>query len=586
VIITPKKFGMKDSQTDITTLVKENASKWIQSPFDIETQHAAQQMMDDNSEELIESFYTDLAFGTGGMRGIMGVGTNRVNKYTFGRATQALADLLNQQYENGSVAIAFDCRNNSLELSNIVADILSANGIKAYIFNELRPTPQLSFMVRHLGCSAGIVITASHNPPEYNGYKVYGNDGCQIVAPFDKQLIDQVLNTQFDEIKFDRNEGLVEYLDGEADEIYLNAIKTLSLSPKIIQAQELSIVYTGLHGTGAVMVRKALEKFGFNEIHTVYEQDKIDGNFSTVDSPNPEEPAALKMAMKLADQLNSDLVMGTDPDADRVGIAIRSKNGNLKLLNGNQTGALLIYYILKRSRRLELLEGNEFIAKTVVTTELIDKMSLDFGVKVYNTLTGFKHIGAVIREKEGKEKYLAGGEESYGYLVGDLVRDKDGVSACCMIAEMMVWAQSKDLHVEDLLAEIYMKYGFYQEDLVSVTKKGRQGADEIAQMVENFRSNPPVKINGSTVSRMIDYKSLEEKNMLDGSIQKVNLPSSNFMQFYTEDGSKITVRPSGTEPKIKFYFSVNGPLNSPEEYLQTEKLLKEKIQNIKDDLGI
>ncbi len=577
---------MKDSQTDITNIVRTNASKWIQKPFDNTTQSAVKEMMDNNSEELIESFYTDLAFGTGGMRGIMGVGTNRVNKYTFGRVTQALADLINKQYQNGSVAIAFDCRNNSPELSNIVADILSANGIKTYIFKELRPTPQLSFMVRHLGCSAGIVITASHNPPEYNGYKVYGDDGCQIVAPFDKQLIDQVLNTNFEEIKFERNPDLVEYLGEEADDIYLDAIKTLSLSPKIIPAQNLSIVYTGLHGTGAVMVRKALEKFGFNEIHTVYEQDKVDGNFSTVQSPNPEEPEALKMAMDLADQLNSDLVMGTDPDADRVGIAIRGKNGTLRLLNGNQTGSLLIYYILKRSRSLELLKGNEFIAKTVVTTEIIDKMTLDFGLKVYNTLTGFKHIGAVIREKEGTEKYLAGGEESYGYLVGDLVRDKDAVSACCMIAEMMVWVQSKDLHIEDLLTEMYMKYGFYLEDLVSVTKKGRQGADEIAQMVEDFRTNPPKQINGSTVVRMIDYKSLDDKNMNNGSISKVDLPSSNFMQFFTEDGSKITVRPSGTEPKIKFYFSVNSPLNSAEEYLETEKSMKKQIESIKKDLGI
>ncbi len=577
---------MKDSQTELTATVHSNANKWVQAPFDSVTQKEVQEMITANSEELIESFYTDLAFGTGGMRGIMGVGTNRVNKYTFGRATQALADLINQKYENGSVAIAFDCRNNSLELSNIVADILSANGIKAYIFNELRPTPQLSFTVRHLGCSAGIVITASHNPPEYNGYKVYGDDGCQIVAPFDKQLIDQVLKTEYEAINFERNDDLVEYLGEEADDIYLNAIKTLSLSPTIIPAQDLSIVYTGLHGTGAIMVRKALEKFGFNEIHTVHEQDIVDGNFSTVSSPNPEEPAALKMAMELADKLNSDLVMGTDPDADRVGIAIRGKDGNLKLLNGNQTGALLIYYILKRSQRLELLKGNEFIAKTVVTTELIDAMSNDFGVKVYNTLTGFKHIGAVIREKEGKEKYLAGGEESYGYLVGDLVRDKDGVSACCMIAEMMVWAQSKDLHVEDLLAEMYMKYGFYLEDLVSVTKKGRHGAQEIAQMVEGFRSKPPKSINGSKVVRMIDYKSLEDKNMINGSSSIVALPSSNFMQFYTEDGSKITVRPSGTEPKIKFYFSVNSALDSVENYQQTKDSLKDKIAAIKKDLGI
>lgn len=559
--------------------VLEVAKKWLSDVYDTETKVAVQSLIDENGEELIESFYKDLDFGTGGMRGIMGVGPNRINRYTIGKATQGLAITLNERYSNQeiSVAIAHDCRNSSDFLAQTAAEVLSANGIKVYLFTELRPTPELSFAVRELGCKAGIVITASHNPKEYNGYKVYGDDGCQIVSPVDVELISKVRSLSIEEVNFKANKELILPLGEDMDNIYVERLKTLSLSPKAIQEQsDLPIVFTGIHGTGAVMVPKALKAFGFANVHTVASQDVIDGNFPTVHSPNPEEPAALELAINLAKEKGAQLVMGTDPDADRVGIAIPNMQGEFVLLNGNQTGSLLVNYLLTRWKELGKITGKEFIAKTVVTTNLMDVMAKANGVKVYNTLTGFKHIGAIIRGLEGKEQFIGGGEESYGYLAGDFVRDKDAVMSCVLIAEMVAWAKSQGKDLFDLMQEMYMEHGFYLEDLISITKKGRHGAAEIAEMMEDLRSNTPKAIVGEEVVEFIDY--LES--------DKTGLPKSNVLQFITAKGTKLTARPSGTEPKIKFYFSVQEKLKSSADFDDVKLKLERKIQRIQDELNL
>ena len=568
--------------------IRAQAEAWLSDAYDEETRKKVQYLLDNDPQELKESFYTNVAFGTGGMRGIMGVGTNRINKYTIGKATQGLAETLKESHgDNIAVAIAHDCRNNSDVFARVAANVLSANGIKVFLFKALRPTPELSFAVRHYACKAGIVVTASHNPKEYNGYKVYGDDGCQIVSPVDQILLDKVKAMSVSDVNFEANEALIESLGEETDAIYIDRLKTLSLSPEAIARQKnTKIVYTALHGTGAILVPRALKAYGFENVSTVAAQDEISGDFPTVISPNPEEPAALEMAIAQAGKIEAELVMGTDPDSDRVGIAIRMEDGTYQLLNGNQTGSLLVYYLITRWKELGKITGKEFIAKTVVTTELMDKMALANGIKVYNTLTGFKHIGSVIRNLEGKEQFIGGGEESYGYLAGDFVRDKDAVMSCALIAEMFAWAKDQGKSLPDLMADMHLSYGFYLEDLISLTRKGMDGAAEIAAMVENFRNNPPSEINGSKVVRMIDYKSGDDKNMLDGSISNIDLPSSNFMQFFTEDDSKITVRPSGTEPKIKFYFSVNTKLSSKELYTETEAKLKEKIKSIQKSLQL
>ena len=555
------------------------AKEWLSESYDIITQNEVQSLISKGGEELIESFYKDLDFGTGGMRGIMGVGPNRINKYTIGKATQGLANTLIEMYpgEKIAVAIAYDCRNKSDFLAQTAAEVLSANGITVHLFEALRPTPELSFAVRELHCKSGIVITASHNPKEYNGYKVYGNDGCQIVNPFDVQLINKVRSLSINEVNFKANKALILPLGEEMDELYLNRLKTLSLSPKsIIEHNDLPIVFTGIHGTGSVMVPKALKAFGFNNVHTVASQDIIDGNFPTVKSPNPEEPAALALAIDLAKEKGAELVMGTDPDADRVGIAIPNESGEFVLLNGNQTGSLLVNYLLIRWKELGKITGKEFIAKTIVTTDLMDVMAVANGVKVYNTLTGFKHIGAIIRALEGKEKFIGGGEESYGYLAGDFVRDKDAVMSCALIAEMVAWAKSKGKNLFDLMQEMYIEHGFYLEDLISITKKGRHGAAEIATMLEDLRANSPKTIVGEEVVSFIDYLDTE----------KTGLPKSNVLQFITNKGTKLTARPSGTEPKIKFYFSVNEKLNSKKDYELIKNKLNKKIENIQTDLHL
>jgi len=555
------------------------AQSWLTHAYDLQTRTTVQALINQNGEDLIESFYKDLDFGTGGMRGIMGVGPNRVNKYTIGKATQGLANTLLEMYPNQevAVAIAHDCRNNSDFLARTAAEVLSANGIKVYLFTALRPTPELSFAVRELACKSGIVITASHNPKEYNGYKVYGEDGCQIVSPFDVELVAKVRALSIEEVNFKANEELIFPLGEEMDEAYIERLKTLSLSPEaIIEQSDLPIVFTGIHGTGAVLVPKALKAFGFNNVFTVAAQDVIDGDFPTVHSPNPEEPAALELAIALAKEKGAQLVMGTDPDADRVGIAIPNKSGEFVLLNGNQTGALLVYYLLTRWEDLGKITGKEFVAKTVVTTNLMDVIAKAKGVKVYNTLTGFKHIGALIRELEGKEQFIGGGEESYGYLAGDFVRDKDAVMSCALIAEMVAWAKNKGKDLFDLMQEMYMDYGFYLEDLISITKHGRHGAAEIAEMMDDMRKNTPTSIVGEEVIEFIDY--LES--------HKTGLPKSNVLQFITAQGTKLTARPSGTEPKIKFYFSVQEKLSSRTQYDAVKLNLQAKIANIQAELNL
>ncbi|MGB0869734.1 MAG: phospho-sugar mutase [Flavobacteriales bacterium] len=567
---------------DILNIATARAKEWLNHNFSDSINQTIQQALENPDKDFLEAFYKDLEFGTGGMRGIMGVGPNRINEFTLGLATQALAEVVLEQSDSPSVAIAFDSRNNSKELSNKIADVLSANGVKVFIYENLRPTPQLSFTVRQFGCQAGIVVTASHNPPEYNGYKVYGSDGCQIVSPMDKDLVARVRNTEFSSIKFERNHDLVQYLGEAEDKLYFDAINTLSVNPEIVKQQaELPIVYTGLHGTGAVSTKNALNSWGFNNVIEVPEQGIPDGNFPTVDSPNPEEPAALKMAIDLAKISNAELVMGTDPDSDRVGIAVKDNSGEFVLLNGNQTASLIVHYILNQTE----LKGDEFIAKTVVTTDLLDRIAEHYNVDVVNTLTGFKYIGAAIRELEGKKRYIVGGEESYGYLIGDLVRDKDAISSCCMIAEVCAWAKQNGKTLLDVLEEIHTTYGFYQESLNSMVKKGIDGADEIKALVEGFRSNPMTEIAGEKVTNVLDFGQSTNTNLLSGEVSELDFDSSNFMQFITEKGSKITVRPSGTEPKIKFYISVNDTV-SGNDYQTVQNKLTKQIEDIKATLGL
>ena len=557
----------------------KRAKGWLASPYDKITQEKVKALIEKGGEELIESFYKDLDFGTGGMRGIMGVGPNRINKYTIGKATQGLANTLISAHKSQSlsVAVAYDSRNNSNELALNVAEVLTANGIKAYLFNSLRPTPELSFAVRELGCEGGVVITASHNPKEYNGFKVYGADGSQIVSPIDSELINKVRGLSIDEVNFSVNKELIFGLGDEMDNTYLARLKTLSLSPEeIIKQKDLPIVFTGIHGTGAVMVPKALKAFGFNNVTTVASQDVIDGSFPTVHSPNPEEPAALEQAILLAKEKGAELVMGTDPDADRVGVAVPTPEGEYVLLNGNQTGSLLVNYLISRWQELGKIKGNEFVAKTIVTTDLIDTIAAANKVKVYNTLTGFKHIGAIIKKLEGQERFIGGGEESYGYLSGDFVRDKDAVMSCALIAEMAAWAKSSGKTLLDLMEDIYIEHGFYLEDLISITKKGRSGQEEISEKMNDLRKNPPKTIANEEILKVVDY--LES--------DKTGLPKSNVLQFITNKGTKVTARPSGTEPKIKYYFSVQEHLSSKSEYLSTKERLSKKIAKIKSEMNL
>ena len=575
---------------------QQRVDKWLNGNYDADTKAAIHKLVNDgNSTELTDSFYRDLEFGTGGLRGILGVGSNRMNRYTVGAATQGLSNYINATFPGVdiSVAIAHDSRRMSPEFARLVADIFSANGIKVYLFSSLRPTPELSFAIRQLGCQSGIVVTASHNPPEYNGYKVYWNDGGQVVAPHDKNIIAEVNKiTSVDEIKFEGVPEKIHLIDEQIDAPYVERVKSNAVNPEVIKRQaDLNIVYTPIHGTGITLVPRVLDALGFTNVHIVEQQTTPDGNFPTVKSPNPEERAAMQLALDLANSLNADLVMATDPDADRVGAGARNHHGEFELLNGNQMASLIIYYLLNAWRDAGRLTGKEFVAKTIVTTDLIDQMCKNYGVTCYNTLTGFKYIAEVIRELEGKEQFIAGGEESYGYLIGDFVRDKDAIASCAIIAELTAYAKDQGKSLFDMLMAMYQENGFYYESLVSLTKKGKAGADEIQQMMADFRANPPKSIAGSPVVRIDDYKALTRLDARSGQSSpieagRMGIESSNVLQFFTEDGTKVSARPSGTEPKIKFYVSVREPLASPEAFDDTYAQLKAKVQRVIDELKL
>lgn len=573
--------------------VTARAQVWLGAGYDEETRVAVQAMLDNpDKTELVESFYRDLEFGTGGLRGIMGAGTNRMNIYTVGSATQGLANYLKKNFANLpliSVAIGHDCRNNSRKFAEISADIFSANGIKVYLFESLRPTPEVSFAIRELGCQAGINLTASHNPKEYNGYKAYWSDGAQVIAPHDTGIIDEVNKiAAVTDIKFERNPELVEIIGEEIDKIYLDRIKTLSLCPDIIaKHHDMPIVYTPIHGTGVKMIPASLANFGFTNIIHVPEQDVVSGDFPTVVSPNPEEPAALDMAVKRAIETNAELVMASDPDADRIGIAVKNDKGEWVLVNGNQIVMLMLNYIMTAYQERGLLKGNEFIVKTIVTTETIKTIAERNNIKMYDCYTGFKWIASVIRDLEGKERYIGGGEESYGFLAQDFVRDKDAVSAMSLMAEIAAWAKERGLTMYQMIQDIYLKYGFSKEKGISVVRKGKQGAEEIQAMMKSFRENPVKTLAGSPVVLIKDYQNLTATDS-DGNVTKLDMPcTSNVLQYFTAAGDKISVRPSGTEPKIKFYIEVRGiAMNSYADYDEANRLADEKIEAFKKDLGI
>ena len=569
--------------------ILERAKEWLGDNFDEETKRQVKNMIENDEKELVESFYKSLEFGTGGLRGIMGVGTNRMNIYTVGMATQGLANYLNQTYAGQpiKVVIAHDSRNNSQLFAKTCADIFSANGIKAYLFESLRPVPVLSFAVRQLGCNSGVMITASHNPKEYNGYKAYWNDGAQVVPPHDINIVKEAAKVKVADIKFKGNPDLIEMLGEDFDQIYLDKVKSLTLSQEdIIKHKDIKIVYTPIHGSGVRLVPEILRQKGFENIITVPEQCIPDGNFPTVISPNPENAEALTLAIKLAKEKGADLVMASDPDADRVGIAVRNNENEFVLMNGNQTAAILTYYLLTKWKENGKLDGKQYIVKTIVTTELLKAMAERFGVKYYDVLTGFKYIAEIIRENEGKTTYIGGGEESYGYLAGEFVRDKDAVIACSLIAEAAAWAAGKGKTMYQLLTDIYLQYGYYQEALVNVVKEGKSGAEEIQKMMDDYRNDPPAIINGSNVVMIKDYLTQKASNLENGTETAIDLPKSNVLQFFLEDGSKISVRPSGTEPKIKFYFGVKEGFRGAEGLPNAKKAALDKIEAIKKDMKL
>jgi len=575
----------------ILNQVKERAQAWLESPIDEASREAILTMMNEDETELIESFYRDLEFGTGGLRGIMGVGTNRMNIYTVGMATQGLCNYLLKQFSKRdeiSVAIAYDCRNNSSLFAEITAQICIANGIKAYLFNDLRPTPELSFAIRQLGCQSGVVLTASHNPKEYNGYKVYWEDGGQIINPHDVNIISEVQKIKsIGDVKFNGDKEEIIKLGEEMDALYIDEVVKQSINPEVIEAYpDIKIVYTPIHGTGVVMIPRALKQLGFKNIYKVPEQDVVDGNFPTVISPNPEESAALDMALRRADEVGADMVMASDPDADRVGIAIRDDKGKLILVNGNQTASLLSYYLLSQWSERGKLTGKEYIVKTVVTTELIADMANYYKVPYWDVLTGFKFIADIIKRNEATMTFIGGGEESYGYMIGDFVRDKDAVASCSILAEIAAWARSRGKSMYDILLEMYQKFSLYQESLINVVRKGKSGADEIQQMMAGLRENPPESLSGSKVVTILDYLKQVSLNVKTGGKSSIELPKSNVLQFLLEDGSKVSVRPSGTEPKIKFYFSVSEKLEKREDYKVVKNRLDKKIQAIKKELKL
>lgn len=576
---------------NIDLSAQKNAQQWLDSnSIDSSTKDIIKDMMLNNIEQFNESFYRNLEFGTGGLRGIMGIGTNRMNQYTVAMATQGFANYIIESNPNKEIkaVISFDNRNNSKEFAQITARVMAANGFKVFLFKELRPTPVLSYAVRYFGCDAGVMLTASHNPKEYNGYKAYWNDGGQLVSPHDTLVIEQVIKiTDYSQVKIQDNLDNITILEKSFDDKYLEEVLKLSLNPQIINKHsDIKICYTPLHGTGITMVPKALEMYGFKNINIVSEQAIIDGNFPSCKSPNPEEHSAMELGIKLAKEIDADILLATDPDADRVGIAVKDQCNEFILINGNQTATVLTYYILKTLKETSRLKGNEYTIKTIVTSELIKKVSESFGVKNYDVFTGFKFIADKILQLEGKEKYICGGEESYGFSIGDFVRDKDAVSACCMIAEVCAWAKEQGKTFFDILLDIYLEYGFFKEELISITKQGKQGAEEIQNMMLAFRENPPKTLIGLEVVRIKDYQKQLDIDLKNNTEEALDFPKSNVLQFFLEDGSKVSVRPSGTEPKIKFYFGVYNKLHSIEDYPELLKKANEKISRIISELGL
>lgn len=574
--------------------VTDKAISWIKGNYDAETKEEVQQMLDsDDKTKLIDAFYKDLEFGTGGLRGIMGAGSNRMNIYTVGSATQGLSNYLKKEFadlDGIKVVIGHDCRNNSRKFAEISADIFSANGIKVYLFENLRPTPEVSFAIRRLGCQSGIMITASHNPKEYNGYKAYWNDGAQVLAPHDKNIIAEVNRIKsVDDIHFEGNKDLIEIIGKDMDKAFIEEVKKLVLSPEAItRHNDLKIVYTPIHGAGSTLVPDALRAVGFTNIISVPEQDVISGDFPTVVSPNPEESAALDLAIKKATETGADLVMATDPDADRIGTAIRDNKGNFILVNGNQTMLICLYYLMTRRDELQLLTGKEYVVKTIVTTELVKEIADKRGIELFDCYTGFKWIAEIIRQNEGIKKYIGGGEESYGFLAGDFVRDKDSVSACTLFAEIAAWARDNGKSMYELLQDIYLEYGYSKEVGISLVRKGKEGADEIEAMMKNFRVNPLTSLGGSPVTLVKDFAKLEAVDHLHGEHISLEMPTtSNVLQFFTEEGTKLSIRPSGTEPKIKFYIEVKGgPAKTREALEEAEEAANRKISAIREELGI
>ncbi len=578
---------------DVINLVLKKAQNWLDGNYDEATKAEVRAMIDNaDKNALIDSFYKDLEFGTGGLRGIMGSGSNRMNRYTVGAATQGLANYLLQEFsdlDQIKVVIGYDCRNNSRLFAETVAAIFSANGIKAYLFEDLRPTPEISYAIRTLGCQSGVIITASHNPKAYNGYKAYWNDGAQLTAPHDTNVIDEVNKiASVDAIKFTGNPELIEMLGEEMDNQYLDQVKSLVLDQDLIDRNsDLKIVYSPIHGTGVKMIPAALKKCGFKNVINVPEQDVVSGEFPTVISPNPEEPAALEMALNKARETDADIVMASDPDSDRLGIAVKDHSGEFILVNGNQTATLLTWYILKKWKEQGRLTGNEYIVKTIVTSELIKDIAVKNEVEYFDVYTGFKWIAKVIRELEGKKKYICGGEESYGYLPGDYVRDKDAVAAITITAEIAAWAKDNGKSIYDVLLDIYAEYGFSKEKMIYIVREGKSGADEIKQLMQNFRETPPQTLAGDKVSIIKDYAQLDAFNVLDNTHETIDLPgTSNVLQFFTENGYKVSVRPSGTEPKIKFYFEVKVPMKDKSKFEAADQKAGIIIDAIVKDLGI
>lgn len=572
--------------------VTAKAQKWLTPAYDAETQAEVKRMLENpDKNELIEAFYKDLEFGTGGLRGIMGVGSNRMNIYTVGAATQGLSNYLNKCFKDRkeiSVVVGHDCRNNSRLFAEISANIFSANGIKVYLFEDMRPTPEMSFAIRHLGCQSGIILTASHNPKEYNGYKAYWDDGAQVLAPHDKGIIDEVNKVaSAADIKFEGNKDLITIIGKDIDDIYLEKVKGISIDPEVIKRQkDLCIVYTPLHGTGMMLIPRSLQMWGFENVHCVPEQMVKDGNFPTVVSPNPENAEALTMAIALAKKLDADIVMASDPDADRVGMACKDNKGEWVLINGNQTCLLFLYYIIKNRIAMGKMKGNEFVVKTIVTTELIKSIADKNHITMFDCYTGFKWIARQIRLLEGKMQYIGGGEESYGFLAEDFVRDKDAVSACSLLAEICAWAKDNGKTLYDVLMEIYVDYGFSREVTVNVVKPGKSGADEIKAMMENFRANPPKELGDSPIVLTKDYKVLKQTDNA-GNVSDLDMPeTSNVIQYFCEDGTKVSVRPSGTEPKIKFYIEAKGTMRCAGCYSSANASAIEKIEGVKKSLGI